>query len=109
MIVSVLALVLATPAALNFTMNSLDGKPVDLAKYQGNVVLMVNVASQCGYTPQYEGLEELHKRYASRGLRLAGLPFQRLRTAGTREQRRDCRLLQKELRRRIRPVLEDQA
>src|SRR5438067_9521877 len=53
---------------LNFTMNSLDGKPINLSKYQGNVVLMVNVASQCGYTPQYEGLLELHKRYAGRGL-----------------------------------------
>jgi glutathione peroxidase len=62
------------PAVLNFTLNSLDGKPVNLAKYQGNVVLMVNVASQCGYTPQYEGLQELHKRYAARGLRLLGFP-----------------------------------
>jgi glutathione peroxidase len=74
MILSVLTLMLAPPAVLNFTMNSLSGKPVELAKYQGNVVLMVNVASQCGYTPQYEGLEELHKRYASRGLRLLGFP-----------------------------------
>jgi glutathione peroxidase len=74
MILSVLTLVLAPPPVLNFTMNSLDGKPVDLAKYQGNVVLMVNVASQCGYTPQYEGLQELHKRYAARGLRLLGFP-----------------------------------
>jgi glutathione peroxidase len=62
------------PAALNFTMNSLDGKPVNLAKYQGNVVLMVNVASQCGYTPQYEGLQELHHRFAARGLRILGFP-----------------------------------
>ena len=61
-------------APLNFTMNSLDGKPVNLAKFQGNVVLMVNVASACGYTPQYEGLEELHKRYSARGLRLLGFP-----------------------------------
>jgi len=60
--------------ALNFTMNSLDGKPVSLAKYQGNVVLMVNVASECGYTPQYEGLQALHKKYASRGLRILGFP-----------------------------------
>jgi glutathione peroxidase len=74
MILSVLILVLAPPPVLNFTMNSLDGKSVDLAKYQGNVVLMVNVASQCGYTPQYEGLQELHNRYASRGLRLLGFP-----------------------------------
>ena len=64
----------AIPAVLNFTMNSLDGKPVNLAKYQGNVVLIVNVASQCGYTPQYEGLQELHKRYAARGLHLLGFP-----------------------------------
>jgi glutathione peroxidase len=62
------------PAVLNFTMNSLDGKPVNLAKYQGNVVLMVNVASQCGYTPQYEGLQELHRRFAGRGLRILGFP-----------------------------------
>jgi glutathione peroxidase len=55
-------------------MNSLDGKPVNLAKYEGSVVLVVNVASQCGYTPQYEGLEQLHKRYAARGLKLLGFP-----------------------------------
>ena len=59
---------------LNYTMNSLDGKPVNLAKYQGNVVLMVNVASECGYTPQYEGLQTLHKKYAARGLRVLGFP-----------------------------------
>jgi glutathione peroxidase len=62
------------PDVLNFTMNSLDGKPVNLAKYQGSVVLMVNVASECGYTPQYEGLQALHKKYAARGLRILGFP-----------------------------------
>jgi glutathione peroxidase len=62
------------PAALDFTMNSIDGKPVQLSKYRGNVVLMVNVASECGYTPQYAGLQELHKRYASKGLRILGFP-----------------------------------
>ncbi len=74
MILSVLTLVLAPPAALNFTMNSLDGKPVDLAKYQGNVVLMVNVASQCGYTPQYEGLQALYTKYKDQGFVIAGFP-----------------------------------
>jgi glutathione peroxidase len=59
---------------LNFTMDSLDGKPVNLAKYQGNVVLIVNVASACGYTPQYEGLQALHKKYPSRGLKILGFP-----------------------------------
>jgi glutathione peroxidase len=60
--------------ALNFTMNNLEGKPVNLSRYQGNVVLVVNVASACGYTPQYEGLQTLHERYGPRGLRILGFP-----------------------------------
>jgi len=55
-------------------MKNLDGRNVNLAKYQGNVVLIVNVASQCGFTPQYEGLQELHRRYAAQGLRILGFP-----------------------------------
>src|SRR2546428_12157159 len=66
--------VATVPAALNFTMKSIDGRPVDLSKYEGRVVLMVNVASQCGYTPQYEGLEELHRKYAAKGLSVLGFP-----------------------------------
>jgi len=62
------------PAALNFKMDSLDGKAVDLSKYQSRVVLMVNVASACGFTPQYEGLQELHKKYAAKGLSVLGFP-----------------------------------
>ena len=62
------------PAALNFTMKTIDGKAVDLSKYQGRVVLMVNVASECGFTPQYAGLEQLHKKYATKGLSILGFP-----------------------------------
>ena len=62
------------PAALNFTLNDINGKPIDLSKYQGNVALMVNVASECGYTPQYEGLQDLHKKYAGKGLNILGFP-----------------------------------
>lgn len=60
--------------ALNFTMNSLDGKPVELSRYQGKVVLIVNVASECGLTPQYKQLQELHKKYAGQGLAVLGFP-----------------------------------
>jgi glutathione peroxidase len=77
---SLLALVSAAsgadnvPAALNFKMKSLAGKEVDLSKYQGKVVLMVNVASQCGLTPQYEKLQALHTKYGSQGLAVLGFP-----------------------------------
>src|SRR5690349_13071033 len=50
------------------------GKPVDLSKYKGKVVLVVNVASYCGNTPQYTGLENLHKKYKDKGLAVLGFP-----------------------------------
>jgi glutathione peroxidase len=62
------------PAVLNFKMKGLDNKDVDLSQYQGKVVLLVNVASQCGYTPQYKGLETLHEKYAREGLVIVGVP-----------------------------------
>jgi len=62
------------PAALNFKMKDITGKEVDLAGYKGKVVLIVNVASKCGYTPQYAGLQNLHDRYAKEGLVILGFP-----------------------------------
>lgn len=62
------------PAALNFEMKSLAGKPVNLSKYQGKVVLVVNVASDCGATPQYSDLQALHTKYADQGLAVLGFP-----------------------------------
>jgi len=60
---------------LDFTMKDIDGKEVNLAKkYDGKVVLLVNVASKCGYTPQYATLEKLHEKYADKGLRIVGIP-----------------------------------
>lgn len=60
--------------ALSFTMKSLDGKDVDLRKYQGKVVMVVNVASKCGLTPQYKQLQALHEKYAKDGLAILGFP-----------------------------------
>jgi glutathione peroxidase len=54
--------------------NSLDGKPVDLAQYKGHVVLVVNVASKCGFTPQYAGLEKLYLNYKDKGFSILGFP-----------------------------------
>lgn len=61
-------------AALKFKMKSLAGKPIDLAKYQGKVVLFVNVASECGLTPQYRSLQALHESLGPKGLVVIGVP-----------------------------------
>ena len=56
------------------TLRTLDGKPQSLAAYKGRVVLAVNVASECGYTPQYAGLQKLYLDYKDRGLVVLGVP-----------------------------------
>ena len=56
------------------SINSLDGTPAELPQYKGKTVLLVNVASKCGLTPQYTGLENLQKKYADKGFTVLGVP-----------------------------------
>ncbi len=58
----------------DFTVDTIDGKPQKLDLYKGEVLLIVNVASKCGFTPQYNGLEELQKRFHARGFEVLGFP-----------------------------------
>jgi len=58
----------------DFKATSIDGRAVDLGDYAGQVVLVVNTASQCGFTPQYTGLQELHDSYADQGFTVLGFP-----------------------------------
>ncbi|HEV3328015.1 MAG TPA: glutathione peroxidase [Acidimicrobiales bacterium] len=61
-------------ALYDYPINTLDGDPSSLKSYEGKALLLVNVASKCGLTPQYTGLEELQKKYESRGFTVLGFP-----------------------------------
>lgn len=58
----------------DFTADSLAGKPVDLEQYRGKVLLVVNTASNCGFTPQYQGLEEVYQQFKDKGVEVLGFP-----------------------------------
>jgi len=65
---------MAEKSVLDFTMKNIDGKETKLSDYRGKVLLLVNVASQCGYTPQYEGLQAIYAKYHDQGLEVMGFP-----------------------------------
>jgi glutathione peroxidase len=64
----------ASKSVYDFTLNSIDGQPSPLSSFKGKVVMLVNVASKCGYTPQYSALESTYEKYKDRGLVIVGIP-----------------------------------
>ena len=73
-ILIILGSVFAAASVYDFTLPSIDGKPMPLSAFKGKVVLMVNVASKCGYTPQYTALEAIYEKYKDRGFVILGFP-----------------------------------
>lgn len=75
--IAAVAVVAAAPAAesaYDIKMTAIDGKPLPLAKYKGQVMMVVNTASFCGYTPQYEALQKVHETYKAKGFTVLGVP-----------------------------------
>ena len=78
----------------DFTPTSIDGQPAPLSAYKGKVIMLVNVASRCGYTPQYSALESIYEKYKDRGFVIIGVPPTTLAArnpAPTRKSRRSAR------------------
>ncbi len=65
---------MSTPSVYDFEARQINGKDIPLSEFKGKVMLIVNTASKCGFTPQFGGLEELHKSYADKGLAVLGFP-----------------------------------
>ncbi|MCL2520645.1 MAG: glutathione peroxidase [Spirochaetaceae bacterium] len=79
----------------NFNINKADGSPLNLGQYKGHVLLLVNTASKCGFTPQFAGLEKLYQDYAAKGFSIIGFPcsqFMNQELAGAGEAESFCRL-----------------
>src|ERR1700723_1645213 len=68
------ALMAADKSVYDFTLNSIDGQPAPLSAYKGKVVMLVNVASRCGFTLQYTALEAIYEKYKDRGFVIVGIP-----------------------------------
>jgi glutathione peroxidase len=67
-------MLMAASSVHDFSLNTIDGKPAPLSAYKGKVVMLVNVASKCGYTPQYTALQAVYNKYKDKGLVIVGVP-----------------------------------
>ena len=90
-----------------FHVKDIDGKDVDLAKYKGKVLLIVNTASQCGYTPQYKDLEAIYEKYKDQGFEILAFPANEFGKPGTRHQRGDQGVLLDQVQGQLPSLLQD--
>lgn len=74
LLIGMITTITADETFYQFKMKNLDGDEVALSDYEGNVVLIVNVASKCGFTPQYEGLQTIYEKYSDQGFVILGFP-----------------------------------
>jgi glutathione peroxidase len=74
LMICAVAVMAGEKSVYDFTLNTIDGQPAPLVAYKGKVVLLVNVASRCGYTPQYTALESIYEKYRDRGFVIVGIP-----------------------------------
>ena len=95
------------PSVLDHKLVNLRDEPVSLCQFQGKVLLVVNTASECGYTPQYEGLEKLYRRYRDKGFTVLGISGKRFRRPRAGVEQADRAVLPVELRRDVPDVRED--
>ena len=92
-----------------FSAPLLDGSSVRLEEFKGRVLLIVNTASKCGFTPQYAGLEQLYRTYKDRGFAVLGFPCNQFGHAGAGHRRGDRHVLPVQLRRQFSHVREDRS
>ncbi len=84
-----------------------NGRNQQLEAYKGKVLLIVNTASECGFTPQYKGLQELYAKYKDRGFAVLGFPCDQFGAPGAGQRQRDQVVLRDELRRELPAVRQD--
>ena len=95
------------PLPADIPLKTIDGEARTLGDFAGQTLLIVNVASQCGFTPQYAGLEALHRRFRARGFAVLGFPCDQFGHQEPGDESRDPEILQRQLRRDVPDVRQD--